>query len=97
MTTVYTAAHITVGCTILTWTPPTMPTTAEATYNIFDAKTTITMAPAFDQQPPCGYTANMVFTWTIPTAAPIYKTADPYSLDVLSYNTAQAGVYTVFL
>jgi hypothetical protein len=32
VTTVYTAAHITVSCTILTWTPPTMPTLAEATY-----------------------------------------------------------------
>lgn len=49
VTTVYVAAHLTVGCTILTWTPPTMPTITEATYTIFDPETLITLAPAFDQ------------------------------------------------
>ena len=73
VTTVYTAAQITVGCTILTWTPPTMPTVAEGTYTIFDPSMIITMAPAFDQQPPCAYTANMDFTWTIPSGAQIYR------------------------
>ena len=73
VTTVYTAADITVTCTILTWTPPDMPAAAEALYEVFDAEKTITLAPAFDQQPPCGYTADMAFTWTIPTGAPIYR------------------------
>ena len=58
VTTVYTAARIIVDCTIISWDPPTMPTVAEGTYTIFDAAKTITMAPAFAQQPPCGYTAN---------------------------------------
>jgi hypothetical protein len=97
VTTVYTAAAITVGCTILTWTPPTMPTTTEATYTIFDPEYTITLAPAFDQQPPCGYAAEMEFTWTIPTGAPINRQADPYSLMVFSTNMDNDGTYTVFL
>lgn len=50
-----------------------MPTVAEGTYTIFDPAMTITMAPEFAQQPPCGYTANMAFTWTIPTGAQIYR------------------------
>lgn len=48
-TTNYIAGHVIVTCTILTWTPPTMPTIAEATYTVFDEVKTITMAPAFDQ------------------------------------------------
>jgi hypothetical protein len=86
-----------VGCEILTWTPPTMPTIANATYTVFDNQTTWTLAPAFTQQPPCAYTANMVFTWTIPSGAPIYATSDPYAVLVTTSNTADAGIYTLFL
>ena len=74
-----------------------MPTAAEALYEVFEAEKTITLAPAFDQQPPCGYTADMTFTWTIPTLAPIYRQADPYSLNILTTNIENADVYTVFL
>ena len=49
VTTVYTAAHITVGCYILTWDPPVMPTLVEATYTVFDPNFYITMAPPFAQ------------------------------------------------
>ena len=55
MKTVYTIAHIIVGCEILTWTPPTMPTRLQATYTIFDPDFTIKLTPEFDQQPPCAY------------------------------------------
>ena len=65
VTTVYTAAKITVSCTILTWTPPTMPTPAAATYTVFDPDYKITLAPAFDQQPPCAYVPDITFTWSI--------------------------------
>ena len=97
VTTVYTAGYIIVDCTILTWTPPTMPTTEESTYYVFDDDFTITLAPAFDQQPPCAYTADMYFTWTIPSGAPIYRTADNYSLLVTTQNVDKTGIYTVFL
>ena len=97
VTTVYTAAHIIVGCTILTWTPPTMPTVAEATYTVFDPEMVITMAPEYAQQPPCAYTADMTFKWTIPTGAPIYQQSDPYSLMVFTTNMDNDGLYTVFL
>lgn len=97
VTTVYTAAHIIVGCQILTWTPPTMPTTAEATYTVFDPEKIITMAPEFDQQPPCGYTAEMDFKWTIPAGAHIFKQQNPYSLQVTTTDVGQDGIYTVFL
>lgn len=45
VTRVYTSAHIIVGCEILTWTPPTMPTITEATYTIFDEIFDITLTP----------------------------------------------------
>ena len=47
--TVYTAAHVKVGCEILSWTPPTMPTQANATYTVFDPETTWTLTPPFTQ------------------------------------------------
>jgi len=74
-----------------------MPTTEAATYTVFDEDYTITLTPEFDQQPPCGYTAGMTFTWTIPSLAPIYKTADPYGLMVTTTNIDFDGTYTVFL
>ena len=95
--TVYKAAKITVGCTILTWTAPTMPTQTEASYTIFGADMTIKLAPEFTQQPPCAYTADMSFKWTIPSGSPIYSTSDPYSLLVTSANVKNEGIYTVFL
>ena len=84
MKTVYTIAHIIVGCEILTWTPPTMPTRLQATYTIFDPDFTIKLTPEFDQQPPCAYQPEMRFRWTISQGAPIYPTADPYSVLVTS-------------
>lgn len=74
-----------------------MPTQANATYTVFDSETTWTLTPPFTQQPPCGYTANMVFTWTIPSGAPIYPKQDPYALLVSTQNVNTAGIYTVFL
>ena len=95
--TVYTAAWIKVACEILTWTPPTMPTIAQATYTVFDPDFTITMKPAFTQQPPCAYKADMTFKWSLPSGSPIYQTSDPYSVLVSSKFTKTEGIYTVFL
>lgn len=95
--TVYSAAKITVGCKILTWTKPTMPTKTAATYKIFDPDMNIKIAPEFTQNPPCAYTADMKFKWTIPTGAPIYTTQDPYNLLVTSSNKNLEAIYTVFL
>ena len=39
----------------------------------------------------------MRFRWTISQGAPIYPTADPYSVLVTSKNTKTAGIYTIFL
>lgn len=74
-----------------------MPSLDEASYTIFDEEKIITMTPEFDQQPPCGYTANMDFTWSIPELAPIYRQSDPYSLQVTTTNIDNDGIYTVFL
>ena len=74
-----------------------MPTVAEATYTVFDPEMVITMAPEFAQQPPCAYTADMTFKWTIPTGAPIYQQTDPYSLMIFTTNIDNDGLYTVFL
>ena len=97
VTSVYNAADITVGCEILTWTPPTMPTQTQATYTVFDGEMTITLAPEYAQQPPCAYTADFIYRWTIPSGAPIYQTSNPYALLVNSQNTANEGIHTVFL
>lgn len=97
MTTVYTAGYIIVGCTIDDWTPPNNPTNEETNYTVFDPNFYITLAPKFDQTPPCAYTANMKFTWSIPEFAPIYKTSDPYQLLVTTTNVDKAGIYTVFM
>jgi len=74
-----------------------MPKISDATYTIFNKPFSITLSPKYLQQPNCGYTAVMEFTWTIPTLAPIYRTSDPYTLQVTTSNTKQLGVYTVFL
>ena len=74
-----------------------MPTISDATYTIFDKPFSITLKPKYAQDPNCGYTANMEFTWTIPPLAPIYRTSDPYTLQVTTSNTKQVGVNTVFL
>ena len=39
----------------------------------------------------------MVFTWTIPSGAPIFPKQDPYALLVSTTNVKTAGIYTVFL
>lgn len=39
----------------------------------------------------------MEFKWTIPTGAHIFRQSDPYSLQILTTDVKQDGIYTVFL
>ena len=59
---------ITVGCTIATITPdaaPTEPTTT-LTYNLYDVPLLIDLASwAYTQTPPCDYTVDNSFSWTV--------------------------------
>lgn len=83
----YSSVSINIGiCVITDISVPSIPSTSDLSYIIFDVQKTITLTPKFLQVPACGYTLVENIVWTIPAAAPITKTSDPYVLTVMSKN-----------
>lgn len=83
----YATVTINIGiCVITDISLPNIPTTSDLSYIIFDVQKTITLTPKFQQVPACGYALTENIVWTIPAAAPITKTSDPYVLTVVSTN-----------
>ena len=66
---VWDAVVITVGCTISTITPDAAPTTG-LTYVLYDSPLLIDLQTyAYTQTPPCDYTVNNSYSWTIASDA----------------------------
>ena len=83
----YSSVSINIGiCVITDISVPSIPSTSDLSYIIFDVQKTITLMPKFLQVPACGYTLVENIVWTIPAAAPITKTSDPYVITVMSNN-----------
>lgn len=70
-------------CVITHVDPPSIPSTSDSSYIVFDVAKTITLTPEFAQVPACGYALIEDIQWTIPSTSPITVTSD-YVLTVVS-------------